>query len=80
MSELFKLNLQDLVRGLIVAVLASVLTYIVEILKQKGLALEAADYQQILQIAFTALVAYLGKNLATSNNGKLGGKINIYSK
>ena len=77
MSNLFRLNVQDLLRGVIVAVLTAVLSAVVEILKNKGLVLDTADLQQILAIAGTTLVAYLSKNLLTDSDGKFAGKIKI---
>jgi hypothetical protein len=68
-SPIFRINLKDIIKGLIVAVFAAVLTYI-----QNSLS-DGIDWGMILQIAITTGLAYLSKNLLTDDSGKVLGKI-----
>ena len=70
MSSIFRLNWKDLVKGLIIAVLSSVLAVGIQDL-QTG----TVDYKAILTVALSSCMAYLLKQLATDSDGKLlGGK------
>lgn len=74
MSSLFKLNVQDLVKGLIVAVAAVVLGALQQMVTAHGLDFASYDWNSILNVAITAGGAYLTKNLFSSE-GKLFGRI-----
>lgn len=71
MPGLFKLGWQDLVKGAVVSVLASVLTIVLDILNTGA----SLDWKVVGTVALTSFVSYLLKNLGTDSNGKLGGKI-----
>jgi len=71
-SSLFSLNLSDFGKGLILAVITAVLTFVVELLKEKGFNLSAADLNAILQIALTSFIGYLAKNFLSNNEGQFG--------
>lgn len=73
MSQLWSLTKNDYLKGLVVAVIAAVLTVILQTL-QNGLAI---DWNQVLTIALTAGIGYILKNLATDENGKLGGRYKL---
>lgn len=73
LSQLFRLNLTDLLKGLVVAVLAAVLAAIQKMLSDNGLNFSAQDGQFILNVALSSGVAYLVKNFVTDENNKLGG-------
>ena len=75
LSKLWRLNGKDFIKGLVVAVLVAVLAVIQNLLKEKGLDLTAVDWQSVGNVAVTAAVAYLGKNLITDENDKLGGRL-----
>ena len=70
MKGIFKLGWRDLVKGLIVAVLAAVFF----VLSQN---LDMLPYMDnpVVQAAVATILAYLAKNLATDEEGKLGGKL-----
>ena len=68
-SGLFKLDTQDLVKGLVVAVFASVITYFTN----PTLDFATIDWGYIAHVALASAVGYLGKNLITDNNGKILG-------
>ena len=67
LSELWKLNLSDWSKGLIVAVLASVLQPVLVVLQGGGLVF---DWQAILTVGLTAGLAYVLKNLGTNTDGE----------
>ena len=74
MSNLFKLDGKDLLRGLVVAVAASILSLAVRLIESKGFHLDIVDAQTILSTAILAGLSYLSKNLLTDSQGKLGGR------
>ena len=73
-SKLFKINIRDLIKGLTIVIIVAVLTALLEMIRNKGLALSLEDCQQILQIAIISGIGYLLKNFITDNNDKLLGK------
>lgn len=80
MSNLFRLNLNDLVKGAVTAVVAGFVFTLGGLLQTTGFNLFSANWGEILTTAvnagFAALVGYLGKNLLTDDKGGvLGSKI-----
>lgn len=73
-SEFLKINLKDLLNGLIMAVLSAVLTSLINIL-QSGLNFTSNDLKGIALVAIITALTYLSKKLATDNNGKFMGKL-----
>lgn len=71
-SSFLKLNWSDFSKGIIVAILTAVLTYIANALQVSGLNL---DFGQVLSIAITAGISYLAKNLLTDSENKFLGRI-----
>jgi accessory gene regulator protein AgrB len=69
-SGLFKLNWLDFGKGLIVAVITAILTFLYEQVVQGGVALDLALLQQVGSVALAALLAYVLKNLFTNSQGK----------
>lgn len=67
-SSLFKLNVWDLVKGLLVAVLTTVLVIAKDTLSAGSLNF---DWSAITQAGLLSAVAYLLKNLFTNQNGEL---------
>lgn len=70
MSTFLKLNIQDLARGAVVAVLTAVVGYLGTVTT-----LLALDWKQLLNIALLAFVGYLAKNLFSTEDGKFGGVV-----
>lgn len=62
------LNVNDLIKGLAVAVITSVLTIVYNTLQTGSLAF---DWQAIATAALTSAIAYLMKNLLTNSEGKM---------
>ena len=69
MSNFGKLNLFDLGKGLIVAVIGAVLTAVLAIV-QSGTLPTLADLQKIGIVALTVGISYLLKNLFTNGDGQ----------
>jgi len=73
MSQLWSLTKNDYLKGLVVAVIAAVLTVILQTL-QNGLTI---NWNEVITVALTAGIGYILKNLATDESGKLGGKYQL---
>jgi hypothetical protein len=67
MSTFLNLNVQDLVKGLIVTMLTSVLTIVYNTVSTGSLTF---DWQAIGLTALTSGLAYLMKNLLTNSKGE----------
>jgi len=75
-SAFLKLNWRDFAKGAFMAVLAAVITPILAAANTGDFgALTTLDWAEIGKTAFTVFLAYIGKQLFTDVNGKLGGKI-----
>lgn len=72
---MFKLGYKDAIKGVIMSVLSAVLTALLNIIQQNGLALTGAELKMIATVAVTTLLSYLLKNFLTDENDKFVGKI-----
>jgi hypothetical protein len=66
-STIFTLNTSDFLKGLIMAVLSSVITVIYQTIEAGSLVF---DWKAIGTMALTAGLAYIMKNLFTNSTGK----------
>lgn len=66
MSGIFRLNTNDLVKGLVVAILGGVAT---------ALSSGPVDWGNILRVSLICGISYLAKNLLTTENGNIVGII-----
>ena len=73
-SDLFKLNLGDIWRGLVVAVIAAVLVSVQTIFNEKGLGWSIEDLKTILNVVIASGLGYIIKNFLTDSQGKILGK------
>lgn len=64
-NKQYSLNYRDLLRGLLIAVLTAVITFVYEIISQKGF--ENIEWKEVLSIALAAGLSYLIKNWFTAN-------------
>lgn len=73
---MFRLNMSDVMRGLVTAVVAGCVFAIAGVFQQPGFDLFSADWGAILSMAinagFAALVGYLGKNFLSKNGSFMG--------
>jgi hypothetical protein len=68
-SKPFSLNYKDIVKGLVVAVIAAALGILQHGLTAHGLDFQAYDWAGILNVVIGAAVAYLVKNFISDTNG-----------
>lgn len=73
--EMFKLGYKDAIKGVIMSVLSSVLTALLGMIQQNGLALTSTELKTIATVAVTTFLGYLLKNFFTDENDKFVGKI-----
>ena len=71
-SKLFSLDLSDLGKGLVVAIITAILTSLITMINENGLMFSAGDFTLILQTAISAGIAYLLKNFSTNSDNQLG--------
>ena len=71
MSNLFKLNWNDVVKGFTVAVLSTILTGLYQALSNQAV----IDPKQLLLFGLTAGLGYVIKNFFTASDGKFLGKL-----
>ena len=71
MRSLFlQLNLRDFFKGLVLAVLAAVITWAYEAV-QAGTLFDPASLKAVGMVALAAVLAYLVKNLLTNSQGEI---------
>jgi hypothetical protein len=71
-SKLFSINLKDFGRGAIVVIFTAVLGFLYQLIQDKGLHITTADMQELLKVAITVFIAYLGKNFFSNSDGQFG--------
>ena len=71
-SLFLKLNQSDFLKSGIVVVIVAVLAFFQTLLESKGLSITGADLSQMVQIALTAGVGYLAKNLLSNSSDEFG--------
>lgn len=71
MSTFLNLNSSDFIKGLLMAILSSVITVVYQTVESGSLVF---DWKAIGTMALTTALAYIMKNLFTNSNGKLFAK------
>jgi len=71
-SHFLSLNWSDFGKGLIMFVGSAVGTFLLELIKNKGMMLDEKDLYQVAEVAVVAMLTYLLKNTFTNNEGKFG--------
>lgn len=75
-SGFLRLNLKDFAKGAFLSVLAAVVTPVLAAANSGNFdALVSLDWQEIGKTALTVFIAYLLKNLLSTEDGKILGKI-----
>ncbi len=78
-SELYRICKSDVVKGLVMAVLAGVLMTIWSVVSQSGFDAFATDWSEVLRsvinVSIVSFFAYIMKNLLTDEDGKVLGVI-----
>ena len=74
-SKLFRVNLGDLGRGLLVAVLSTVFLAFGSALNAENFSFASFDYASLIQVAMASGMGYIVKNFITNSEGTiLGGE------
>ena len=77
-SKFLKINLEELIKGLIVVVIGSILTALLQVLQTKGFSFTQDDLLNILVGGTIAGLSYLTKTLLQDEEGnQLGGILRI---
>jgi hypothetical protein len=74
-SDVFRLKSNDWARGLVVALLATMFTWLAQVFNAPGFDFASFNWSELVRIVVIAFVAYMGKNLASADNGKFLGSI-----
>lgn len=72
-SAFFSLSKNDFARGLIVAICAAVFTVLAQAFSAPGFDLGTFQWGEVGRVAVAAALAYLGKNLLTTQSGAFMG-------
>ena len=72
-SGFLRLNSNDLIRGVITAVLSAVVLVLCQAISDGGF--RSVSLEQLLQVGTVAGLGYLIKNFFTTSDGKFGGVI-----
>lgn len=68
-SNFLNLNFKDLAKGLVLAVITAVLTYLYEVLQTGDFTI--IDWKLVGSTALVAAIGYLFKNLLTNSEGQM---------
>lgn len=74
-SALLKINVRDIAKGAILAVLVAVLGALQQAVSAHGFDVAAYNWGFILDLAVNSFLAYLAKNLLSDENGQFLGSI-----
>ena len=79
MSNTFKLNTNDFVKGAVTAVFAGVITVLYSLVSQPDFNVFDANWavivNDVIKVSMTTILAYLMKNFISSSDGKVLGEI-----
>jgi len=77
-SNLYRLSSNDLIKGLVTAVIAALVVSFAGVAQQPGFDLFSADWGSIshtaINVGFATLLGYLGKNFLSDDKGAVLGK------
>lgn len=72
-SLLFKVNVKDVINGIVVAVMSGVLDWLVQIIQVPGFSIYQFDWRMLVNVAVVAGLGYIGKKFLSTPDGKFGG-------
>ncbi len=79
MSKLFTLDIQDFIKGLVMAVLSVVIAFLYQLVIVSGFDIFTIDWatlgHNIANLSTITFITYLAKNFMTDKNGKVAGVI-----
>ena len=70
---MFSLNAKDFFKGLLVAILAGVVTWLLQVIGIPGFSVNSIQWGEILRVAIEAGLAYIAKNYLSNNQGQFAG-------
>lgn len=70
-SALYSINLKDITKGLVVAVITAVLSWLLQAMNVPGFSVYQIDWAEIARIAGSAGVAYIIKNFLSNSDGQV---------
>lgn len=74
-SAFLKLSSNDFVKGAVVAVIAAVFATLAQWFNAPGFGFASFQWDELGKVAVMAFIAYMSKNLGSSDNGKFLGSI-----
>ena len=74
-STLFSLNWRDAGKGLTVAILAAIFTWLAAVFNTPGFELASLDWAELMRIATAAGMSYIVKNFISDREGKILGRV-----
>lgn len=74
-SKMFSVNSADFAKGLALAIIAAVLTWVLQTIDTPGFSVSSIDWAEIGRIAMSAGIAYILKNYISNEDGKILGVI-----
>lgn len=72
-SNLFRVNIKDVLNSLVVAVLSAVCDWLIQIMQVPGFSFHSFDWRALVNIAVIAGLGYLAKKFLSTPDGKFGG-------
>lgn len=75
MNGLLQLSKNDFIKGLVLAIIVAVLTWLMQVVGSDTFQFSSVDWSQIAKVAVTSGIGYILKNLLTTNDGKVLGAI-----
>jgi hypothetical protein len=75
MSEIFKLKVEDFLKGFVVAAMVAILGALQQMVSGHGFDFGAYDWHMITEAVSLAFTAYIGKQFGTDSTGKFMGRI-----
>lgn len=74
-SPLFKVDSGDFAKGIALAVIAAILTWLLQLVDAPGFSVYQIDWNEVFRIAFAAGVSYILKNYLSDSQGRVLGQI-----
>ena len=73
LNGIFTLQMRDVVKGLIVAVLATVFAWLMQIFNAEDFSFATINWGELGRVTVAAAVAYIAKNFLSDNHGRVLG-------
>jgi len=78
MSQIFSINLNDLKKGLVVAILSGAVLPVLAMIQTPGFDISTANWNAVLVLAIngaiTGFASYIAKNFVSDDSGRVLGK------